>query len=130
MNRLKLLIEYDGSEFVGWQRQAEGESVQQCLERAIAAFSGEHVTVTGAGRTDSGVRALGQVAHVALARRYPAQKICDAINHHLRPRPIAVLAVEPVGADFHARFSAVERGYLYRIVVRRALAGVLHADQP
>lgn len=120
MTRFKLVIEYDGGPFVGWQRQENGPSVQQALEDAVFAFSGERVTSFGAGRTDAGVHALGQVAHFDLARESSADTVRDAINFHLKPNPVAVLSAEPVTADFHARFSAKARSYLYRIVNRRA----------
>jgi tRNA pseudouridine38-40 synthase len=120
MPRFKLTIEYDGTPFVGWQIQAGGTSVQGALTDAIAAFTGERATVQGAGRTDAGVHALGQVAHVDLARDRDSDTVRDALNAHLRPHPIAVLAAEQVPDDFDARFSARQRHYLYRIVNRRA----------
>jgi tRNA pseudouridine38-40 synthase len=120
MPRYKLLIEYDGTPFVGWQMQDNGPSVQGVITDAIAAFAGERVTVSGAGRTDAGVHALGQVAHVDLAKDWDDGTVRDAINAHLRPHPVAVLATERVGEDFDARFSASRRHYLYRIVNRRA----------
>jgi tRNA pseudouridine38-40 synthase len=120
MPRYKLTIEYDGTPFVGWQVQDNGASVQGALIDAIAAFSGERVALHGAGRTDTGVHALGQVAHVDLARDWDVDNVRDAINFHLRPKPIAVLAAAQVAADFEARFSAIKRHYLYRIVNRRA----------
>ena len=120
MPRYKLTIEYDGTPFVGWQAQDNGPSVQGVLTDAIAAFAGERVAVQGAGRTDAGVHALGQVAHVDLAEVWGVNTVRDAINFHLRPQPIAVLAAEQVAADFDARFSAIKRHYLYRIVNRRA----------
>jgi len=120
MPRYKLTIEYDGTPFVGWQVQDNGASVQGVLTDAIAAFTGERVTVAGAGRTDTGVHALGQVAHIALAKDWDGDTVRDAINFHLRPRPIAVLAAEQVAENFDARFSAIKRHYLYRIVNRRA----------
>ena len=119
MGRYKLTLEYDGRGFVGWQRQDNGPSIQQAVEEAIIAFSGETVDTMGAGRTDSGVHALGQVAHVDLVRDWPSDEVMGALNHHLKPNPIAVLSVEPVDDDFHARFSARERAYRYRIVNRR-----------
>jgi tRNA pseudouridine38-40 synthase len=118
--RYKLTIEYDGAPFVGWQAQDNGRSVQSALTDAVAAFSGERITVAGAGRTDAGVHALGQVAHVDLARDWDDDSVRDAINFHLRPQPVAVLAAEQVAPDFDARFSATKRHYLYRIVNRRA----------
>jgi tRNA pseudouridine38-40 synthase len=120
MPRYKLTIEYDGTPFVGWQAQDNGVSVQAVLTDAIAAFAGERVTVGAAGRTDAGVHALGQVAHVSLAKDWECETVRDAINFHLRPQPVVVLAAERVAPDFDARFSAVKRHYLYRIVNRRA----------
>jgi tRNA pseudouridine38-40 synthase len=118
--RYRLTIEYDGARFVGWQRQANGRSVQQALEEAVAGFTGETVVVKGAGRTDAGVHALGQVAHIDLARDWPAGTVRDALNAHLRPDAVAVLSAEAVADDFDARFSAVKRHYLYRINDRKA----------
>lgn len=120
MPRFKLTIEYDGTGYVGWQRQDNGPSVQAALEDACRGYCQTDVRVQGAGRTDSGVHALGQVAHVDLPRADPADKVMAALNAHLRPQPVAVIAAEAVGEDFHARFSAVERRYLFRIVCRRA----------
>ncbi|MEX0922372.1 MAG: tRNA pseudouridine(38-40) synthase TruA [Rhodovibrionaceae bacterium] len=120
MTRYKLTLEYDGGPFVGWQRQDNGPSVQQALEEAVFGFCGEAVTVQGAGRTDAGVHALGQVAHVDIEKPSAAETLRDALNAHLKPNPIAVLAAEAVDAEFHARFSAIRRRYLYRIVNRRA----------
>ena len=120
MPRYKLTIEYDGRPYVGWQRQENGRSVQQAIEEAVAGFSGETVTVKGAGRTDSGVHALGQVAHIDLTRDWPADTVRDALNAHLKPETVAILAAEAVAADFDARFSAVRRHYLYRLLDRRA----------
>jgi tRNA pseudouridine38-40 synthase len=120
MPRYKLTIEYDGTPFVGWQVQDNALSVQGVLTEAVAAFAGERAVVGGAGRTDAGVHALGQVAHVELTRDWPADTVRDALNAHLRPHPIAVLAAERVAGDFDARFSAIRRHYRYRIVNRRA----------
>jgi tRNA pseudouridine38-40 synthase len=120
MPRYKLTIEYDGAPFVGWQIQDNGASVQGAIAAAVAAFSGEPVNVHGAGRTDAGVHALGQVAHLDLTKEWEPDTVRDALNAHLRPQPIAVLAVEKTTADFDARFSARKRQYLYRIVNRRA----------
>jgi tRNA pseudouridine38-40 synthase len=118
--RYKLIVEYDGTPFVGWQMQDNGPTVQGVLTDAIAAFAGERVAVQGAGRTDTGVHALGQVVHVDLAKDWDVERVRDAINFHLRPQPVAVLAAERVAPDFDARFSATRRHYLYRIVNRRA----------
>ena len=120
MPRYKLTIEYDGTPYVGWQAQDNGPSVQSVLAEAVAAFAGERVTVAGAGRTDAGVHALGQVAHVDLAKDWDTDTVRDAINFHLRPQPVAVLAAERTAPDFDARFSAKKRHYVYRIVNRRA----------
>src|SRR5262245_45979553 len=120
MPRYKITIEYDGTPFVGWQIQDNGPSVQGLLSAAAQAFTGENVDVRGAGRTDAGVHALGQVAHFDLQREREPETICDALNAHLRPHPIAVLRAESVADDFDARFSAIKRHYLYRIVSRRA----------
>ena len=120
MTRWKLTIEYDGTPFVGWQHQKNGLSVQEALERAVLGFCCETVRVHGAGRTDAGVHALGQVAHVDIERRTRPQTVRDALNAHLRPLPVAVLAAEPAPDNFHARLWARERAYLYRIVNRRA----------
>jgi tRNA pseudouridine38-40 synthase len=120
MPRYKLVIEYDGAPFVGWQVQDNGVSVQGALTAALAAFCGETVAVQGAGRTDAGVHARGQVAHIDLAKEWDTDTVRDAINAHLRPHPVAVLSAAIVPADFDARFSATKRHYLYRIVNRRA----------
>jgi tRNA pseudouridine38-40 synthase len=120
MPRYKLVIEYDGAPFVGWQVQDNGLSVQGILTAAIAAFCGETIAVQGAGRTDAGVHARGQVAHIDFAKEWDTDTVRDAINAHLRPHPVAVLSAEIVPADFDARFSAVKRHYRYRIVNRRA----------
>ena len=118
--RYRLTLEYDGGPFVGWQRQDNGPSVQGALEAAIEKLSGERVTVTGAGRTDAGVHALGQVAHFELEKIFPAEKVREALNFHLKPDPVAVLEAAEAAADFHARFSAKARHYLFRILNRRA----------
>ena len=120
MPRYKLTIEYDGTGLVGWQRQANGLSVQQALETAILNFCGESATVHGAGRTDAGVHALAQTAHVDLARVAVPEVLRSAVNYHLRPAKIAVLAAEPVPDSFDARLCATGRVYLYRILNRRA----------
>jgi tRNA pseudouridine38-40 synthase len=118
--RYKLTLEYDGAPFVGWQRQDNGPSIQAALEEAVAAFCGETVAVHGAGRTDAGVHALGQVAHLDLSAERSVETIRAALNHHLRPQPIVVVEAERAADDFHARFSATWRRYRYRIFNRRA----------
>jgi tRNA pseudouridine38-40 synthase len=120
MSRWKLTIEYDGGGFVGWQRQENGLSVQEVLETAVQRFCGEAVRLYGAGRTDAGVHALGQVAHVDIARETTARVVRDALNAHLRPHAVAVLAAEKAPDGFNARTAARSRQYLYRIVNRRA----------
>jgi tRNA pseudouridine38-40 synthase len=120
MPRYKLTIEYDGTGFVGWQRQTNGPSIQEAIETALASLCGGEVVIRGAGRTDAGVHALGQVAHADLDRDWRDDVLRDALNAHLRPHRIAILRAEPVADDFDARFSAVRRHYVYRIVNRRA----------
>jgi tRNA pseudouridine38-40 synthase len=120
MRRFKLILEYDGGPFVGWQRQENGPSVQAAIEEAAHAFCGHLPTAHAAGRTDAGVHALAMTAHIDLPIEHPAETVRDALNYHLKPRPIAVLAAEEASTDFHARFSAKARHYLYRIVNRRA----------
>jgi tRNA pseudouridine38-40 synthase len=120
MPRYRLTLEYDGRPFVGWQRQDNGPSVQQAVEDAIRRLTGAAVTVIGAGRTDAGVHALAQVAHVDLPRPFEPATIRDAVNFHLKPAAISVLAASPVADDFHARFSACRRRYRYLIVNRPA----------
>ena len=120
MPRYRLTIEYDGGPFVGWQRQDNGPSVQGALEDAIEKLSQERVTVTGAGRTDAGVHALGQVAHFDLDKDFAPDKVRDALNHFLRPAPVVVLEAAVAPADFHARFSATGRHYLFRLLNRRS----------
>jgi tRNA pseudouridine38-40 synthase len=120
MPRYKLTLEYDGAPFAGWQIQADQQTVQGVLMKAIAALSGERAPVQGAGRTDAGVHARAQVAHVDLAKDWDTDTVRDALNAHLRPHPVAILWAEKVPADFNARSSAVKRHYLYRIVNRRA----------
>lgn len=122
MPRYRIDIEYDGGPHAGWQRQAGQPSVQEAIERAITAFSGEEVTLRGAGRTDAGVHALGQVAHFDLEREWKADTVRDALNAHLglAGEAIAILAAAPAAADFDSRFSARGRHYLYRILNRRA----------
>jgi tRNA pseudouridine38-40 synthase len=119
MPRYKIIIEYDGAPFAGWQWQNDLPTVQGVMAAAIEAFSGEKTIVQGAGRTDAGVHALGQVAHFDLAGERDTDTIRDALNAHLRPHPVAVLSAERVAADFDARRSAIQRHYLYRIANRR-----------
>jgi tRNA pseudouridine38-40 synthase len=120
MPRYKLTIEYDGTPFAGWQWQEDAPSVQRTLTDAFVALCGHAVKVAGAGRTDAGVHALGQIAHVDLEKDWRADKLRDAANAHLRPHPVAVLSAEQVPDDFDARFSARKRHYRYRIMNRRA----------
>jgi len=120
MTRWKLTIEYDGSGFSGWQRQPHAPSVQAALEAAVLAFCGETVHVQGCGRTDAGVHALGQVAHVDIARPTNAKQVRDAINYYLAKKPVAVLQAHAVDETFHARFSARRRTYCYKIINRIA----------
>ncbi len=120
MPRYKLTIEYDGSAYSGWQRQDNAPSVQETLEIAAQALDGAPAVVIGAGRTDAGVHAYGQVAHIDLVKTIPAGKVRDALNAHLRPHPVAILEAEDAAPDFHARFDATSRSYIYRIVNRRA----------
>jgi tRNA pseudouridine38-40 synthase len=120
MPRYKLTIEYDGAPFAGWQIQAECATVQGVLTAAIEALSGEKALVQGAGRTDAGVHARAQVAHVDLAKAWDTDTVRDALNAHLRPHPVAVLSAERVADNFNARSSAIKRHYRYRIINRRA----------
>lgn len=120
MPRYKLTIEFDGGPYVGWQRQENGPSVQAALADAASALDGGPREVHGAGRTDSGVHAYGMVAHVDLEKTLRSDVVRDALNHHLGEQPIAVLDAAEVSGDFHARFSAILRGYVYRIADRRA----------
>ena len=120
MPRYRILVEYDGGPFVGWQAQANGPSVQSALEEAVFRFCGERARVQGAGRTDAGVHAEGQVAHLDLDGARAPKVLRDAVNHHLGPLPVSVLHAEEAAPDFHARFSAIGRAYRYRILNRRA----------
>ncbi len=122
MPRYRLDIEYDGSPYAGWQRQLGQHSVQAAIEQAVAGFCGEQATVRGAGRTDAGVHAKGQVAHLDLEKEWPADTVRDAINAHLQSagETVAILAASLVPGDFDARFSAMRRHYLYCVVNRRA----------
>jgi len=135
MPRYRLTVEYDGMPFVGWQRQENGLAVQQVMEEAITAFSGETPGVMGAGRTDAGVHALGQVVHFDLARDFAPERVMGALNYHMRPHPVVVLTADYAAPDFHARFDATGRRYLYRILNRRAPPAVdrdrvWHVPQP
>ena len=120
MARYKLILEYDGTPFVGWQRQENGPSVQAALEAAVYALCGAHIKAHAAGRTDAGVHALGMVVHIDLEKELPVEKVRDGLSQHLRPAPIVVLHVEQASEEFHARFSCVGRAYEYRIINRRA----------
>jgi len=122
--RFKLTLEYDGGPYQGWQRVASGPSVQGALEDAVEKLTGVRSEVIGAGRTDSGVHARGQVAHVDIDKPFEAWKLVDALNAHLRPHPISVLNAEEAAPDFHARFDATKRLYLYSILNRRAPAAL------
>ena len=120
MSRWRITVEYDGTGFVGWQRQVNGPSIQAAIECAIFRFTGERPVVFGAGRTDAGVHALGQVAHFDLERETTAETVAEALNAHLRPHPIAITDAAPAEAGFDSRRSATRRAYRYRIINRRA----------
>jgi tRNA pseudouridine38-40 synthase len=124
MSRFKITIEYDGGPYAGWQRQADSPSVQRAIEEAIERLSGEAATLHGAGRTDAGVHALGQVAHFDLAAGMEPDTIRDGLNAHLKSESIVVVAAALAAADFDARFSATARHYCYQILNRRAPAAV------
>jgi tRNA pseudouridine38-40 synthase len=139
VTRFRLTVEYDGRPFMGWQRQGHGPSVQQAIEEAAQAITGEEVTLHAAGRTDAGVHALAMTAHVDIEKPITAFRLADGLNAKLRPLPVAILAAEEAAPDFHARFSCIGRRYVYRIVNRRAplaleagkawrVPVVLHAD--
>jgi tRNA pseudouridine38-40 synthase len=139
VTRFRLIVEYDGRPFMGWQRQAHGPSVQQAIEEAVTAITGEKAVLHAAGRTDAGVHALAMSAHVDIERPISAFRLADGLNAKLRPQPVAILAAQEVAEDWHARFSCVGRRYLYRILNRRAplaleagrawrVPVVLHAD--
>ncbi|MFC3060159.1 tRNA pseudouridine(38-40) synthase TruA [Paenirhodobacter populi] len=120
MPRYALKIEYDGAPFAGWQRQAEQPSVQGAIEAALARLEPGPHTIAAAGRTDAGVHATAQVAHADLTRDWDPFRLSEALNYHLKPAPVAILAAARVEDDFHARFSALERRYLFRLIARRA----------
>ena len=119
MHNYKIVIEYDGTNFVGWQQQENGQSIQSALQEALFKLTGEKITIFGAGRTDAGVHAYGQVASFTLNKKIETDVIRDGLNQHLRPHPIAVQKAELVEDDFHARFSANKRWYEYKIINRR-----------
>ena len=125
MVRYKIIIEYDGSDFFGWQRQRNCISVQGTIEHAIKQFTNQKITVFGAGRTDAGVHALEQVAHFDLDTEYDISKIQSAINHFVKPK-IAILSVEKMSAAFHARFSVQKKRYIYRIINKSCHSAILH----
>ena len=120
MPKFKITIEYEGSDFVGWQKQENGLSIQETIEDAVYKLTGETVTLFGAGRTDAGVHAKGQVAHFDLIKYFESDEIRDGLNQHLRPLPIAIIDATEAGPDFHARFSAKKRSYEYLIINRRS----------
>ncbi len=120
MTRFAFTVEYDGRPFMGWQRQAHGPTVQQAIEEAITAVTGEHATLHCAGRTDAGVHGLAMRAHVDIEKDLTPFRLMEALNARLRPDPVAILACEQVADDWHARFSCIGRAYVYRIVNRRA----------
>ena len=122
MPRYRFTIEYDGRPFSGWQRQADRPSVQQAMEEALARLDPAGPMVYGSGRTDAGVHATGQVAHADLAREWDPFRLSEALNWHLKPQPVAITAAARVAEDWHARFSATERQYLFRLLMRRAPA--------
>ena len=119
MFNFKIIIEYDGTDSVGWQRQDNGLSIQEAIENAIFKLTAEKVIVFGAGRTDAGVHALGQVAHFNLKKKFQSDNIRDGLNQYLRPQLIAILVAEQIDENFHARFSAIKRTYEYIITNRR-----------
>jgi tRNA pseudouridine38-40 synthase len=119
MTRFRLTVEFDGRPFMGWQRQSHGPTVQQAIEDAVLAITGERAVLFAAGRTDAGVHALAMVAHVDIEKTITPFRLTEALNAKLRPDPVAILGCEPVADDWHARFSCLGRSYLYRIVNRR-----------
>ncbi|HEX8533427.1 MAG TPA: tRNA pseudouridine(38-40) synthase TruA [Allosphingosinicella sp.] len=140
MTRFRLTVEYDGRPFMGWQRQAHGPSVQQAIEEAVAAITGETAVLHAAGRTDAGVHALAMSTHVDVERPITAFRLADGLNAKLRPLPVAIVGAREVAGDWHARFSCIGRRYVYKIANRRAplaleagrawrVPVVLHADE-
>ena len=119
MHNYKIIVEYDGTNFVGWQQQENGQSIQATLQEAAFKLSGEKVIIFGAGRTDAGVHAYGQVASFTINKKIETEVIRDGLNQHLRPHPISVQKAELVDSEFHARFSAIKRWYEYKIINRR-----------
>ena len=119
MHNYKIIVEYDGTNFVGWQQQESGQSIQAALQEALFNLSAEKVTIFGAGRTDAGVHAFGQVASFNINKKIETDVIRDGLNQHLRPHPISVQKAELVDSEFHARFSAIKRWYEYKIINRR-----------
>jgi tRNA pseudouridine38-40 synthase len=120
MPRYALKIEYDGGPFAGWQRQVDHPSVQGAVEAALSRLEPDLPLIAAAGRTDAGVHALGQVAHCDMGKTWEPFRLMEAVNYHLKPAPVAVVACAAVSDDFHARFSALERRYLFRLISRRA----------
>ena len=120
MPRYKIVIEYDGTSYVGWQKQDNGSSIQESIEKAVYKLSGEKINLFGAGRTDAGVHALSQIAHFDLKKKFNADNIRDGLNQHLKPSMIVILDAKKVSLDFHSRFSATRRTYKYIIINRRA----------
>src|SRR5262249_31930148 len=118
--RYRLTLEYDGTPFAGWQRQSSARSIQEAVERAIFAFTAEEVTVTAAGRTDTGVHARGQVISFDLVKVFSPETVRDAMNAHLRPDPVVVVEAHEAPPDFSARFNAIKRHYEYRVLCRKA----------
>jgi len=125
MPRYKLTIEYDGTPFCGWQRQDNGRGVQQAVEEALRTLEPDAPSIMAAGRTDAGVHATGQVAHCDLARDWHADRLCRALDHFLHPEPVSIVMAERVAEDFHARFDARARHYLYRVLARPARPALL-----
>ncbi|WP_158968915.1 tRNA pseudouridine(38-40) synthase TruA [Chachezhania sediminis] len=128
MPRYALRVEYDGGPFAGWQRQADQPSVQGAIEAALAKLEPRAHTIAAAGRTDAGVHALAQVAHCDMEKSWDPFRLSEALNHHLKPAPVAITVAAAVDDDWHARFSAVERRYLYRILLRRAPPTLIHGQ--
>jgi len=120
MPKYKIIVEYDGTNFVGWQQQENGQSIQSALQESVFKLSGEKVTIFGAGRTDAGVHAYGQVASFTINKKIDTDVIRDGLNQHLRPQPISIQKSELVDNNFHARFSAKKRWYEYKVINRRS----------